>query len=52
MKVDIHVIEQGLLDRAAKGGIMEIAVIGTGMDGTPACATTRPIRRRVEEAPT
>ena len=27
------------LDRAAGGGIIEIRVIGTGKDGTPACAT-------------
>ena len=52
MKIDIHDIEQGLLDRAAKGGVMEIAVSGTGMDGTPACATTRPIKRKVIDAPT
>jgi hypothetical protein len=46
MKVDIHDIEQALLDRAAAGeGVVEIAVDGTGKDGTPACATV-PVTRR------
>ena len=47
MKIDIHDIEQELLDRAASGGTIEIRVVGTGKDGTPACATTRPISRRL-----
>ena len=46
MKIDIHDIEQALLDRAAAGGgVVEIFVNGTGRDGTPACATVPVIRR-------
>ncbi|TCT08133.1 DUF5990 family protein [Aquabacter spiritensis] len=42
MKIDIHDIAQDLLDRAAKSGeTLETTVIGTGKDGTPACATVR-----------
>ena len=48
MKIDIHDIERDLLDRAASGGgVIEIAVNGTGRDGTPACATVRPTGRRL-----
>jgi len=47
MKIDIHDMEQELLDRALRGGIIEITVSGTGKDGTPACATTRPIGWRI-----
>ena len=40
MKVDIHDIAADLLQQAAaNGGVVEITVPGTGMDGTPACAT-------------
>ena len=46
MKIDIHDLEQGLLDRAAAGGVVEITVDGTAKDGTPACATVPPLRRR------
>ncbi len=48
MKIDIHDIESDLLDRAAKGGgVIETTVNGTGGDGTPACATVRPTKRRL-----
>lgn len=48
MKIDIHDIPQDLLDRAAKGeGAVELTVNGTGKDGTPACATVRPVGRRI-----
>ena len=47
MKIDIHDLDSGLLDRAVKGGIIETSVIGTGTDGTPACATVRPTTRRL-----
>jgi len=48
MKIDIHDLEQALLDRAAAGqGVVEITVDGTGKDGTPACATVRAIARRL-----
>ncbi|ALH79257.1 MULTISPECIES: DUF5990 family protein [Sphingopyxis] len=48
MKIDIHDIEQRLLDEAPVGsGRIEISIIGTGKDGTPACATVQPMRRRM-----
>jgi hypothetical protein len=48
MKIDIHDTELRLLDDAAAGrGVVEISVEGTAKDGTPACATVRPIRRRL-----
>jgi hypothetical protein len=39
MKIDIHPIPQPLLDKAAKGKVLEAVINGTGKDGTPACAT-------------
>jgi len=48
MKIDIHDIASDVLDRAANGGgVIETTVIGTDKDGTPACATVRPARRRI-----
>jgi hypothetical protein len=48
MKIDIHDIEPELLNAATNdGGRIEISVIGTGKDGTPACATVRPTVRRL-----
>jgi hypothetical protein len=47
MKIDIHDTPPDLLDQAMKGGVLEIRIDGTGKDGTPACATVRPIGRRV-----
>ena len=48
MKIDIHDIDQALLDRAAAGaGVLEIVVNGTGKDGTPACATVRATKRQM-----
>ena len=48
MKIDIHDTEQALLDRAIAGeGVLEVVVNGTGKDGTPACATLRPLARRI-----
>jgi hypothetical protein len=50
MKIDIHDIGQDLLDRATNGGgVVETSVNGTGKDGTPACATLRPMGRRIAE---
>lgn len=50
MKIDIHDIATDLLERAAKGGgVIETKVVGTGADGTPACATVRPAGRRIVE---
>jgi hypothetical protein len=45
MKVDIHTIPRALLDRAAKGGVLEAVIAGRGKDGTPACATV-PLAKR------
>lgn len=48
MKIDIHDIPPALLDRATAGaGAITITVDGTERDGTPACATVRPLRREV-----
>jgi hypothetical protein len=48
MKIDIHDIAPDLLDRAMRGeGVIETAICGTGRDGTPTCATVRPMGRRI-----
>ena len=48
MKIDIHDIEQTMLDRAAANDqVIAITINGTGKDGTPACATVRPTGRRL-----
>lgn len=47
MKIDIHDIDVALLDAAAKGGVLEGTIDGTAKDGTPACATIKPVRWRV-----
>lgn len=50
MKIDIHDIDQDMLDTGANSGaIIETTIIGTGKDGTPACATVRPTGRRITE---
>lgn len=41
MKIDIHDIDQALLDRATAGGVLEGTINGTAKDGSPACATIR-----------
>lgn len=43
MKIDIHDIDRGLLDAAAKGGVLVGTIDGTAKDGSPACATIRPV---------
>ena len=46
IKVDIHDIDPDLLDRAIKdGGVVALSIVGTGKDGTPACATVQPTKR-------
>lgn len=40
MKIDIHTIPAALIARAKTGKVIEATIIGTGDDGTPACATT------------
>jgi hypothetical protein len=48
MKIDIHDIDPALLEGVpGPGGVIETTVVGTGKDGTPACATVAPIRRRL-----
>ena len=48
MKIDIHDTPQDLLDRAMAGeGAVELAVNGTGKDGSPACATVPVTGRRI-----
>lgn len=47
MKIDIHDIDRGLLDRAladsGAGGTLVATINGTAKDGSPACATIRPV---------
>jgi hypothetical protein len=47
MKIDIHDLEQDLLDKAIAGGIIETWIPGTDRQGAPACATVRPTARRI-----
>ncbi|WP_328799577.1 DUF5990 family protein [Sandaracinobacteroides hominis] len=50
MKIDMHHIESTLLDRAARAGVIETSVVGTGADGTAACATVRATEWRLLKA--
>lgn len=43
-KIDVHDIPPTLLDQARAGAVLEVGLPGRGRDGTPACATVRPIR--------
>lgn len=43
-KIDVHDITPALLDQARGGAVLEVGLPGRGKDGTPACATVRPIR--------
>ena len=43
MKVDIHEIEPALVERALAGAVLEGRLNGTANDGSPACATIRPV---------
>lgn len=43
-KIDVHDIPPVLLDRARAGVVLEVGLPGRGKDGTPACATVRPVR--------
>ena len=47
MKIDIHEIEPALLDAAMAGGVLEGTLNGTLPDGSPACATIRPVAWRI-----
>lgn len=43
-KIDIHDIPPALLDQARAGRTLEVVLPGKGKDGTPACATVRPLK--------
>lgn len=43
-KIDIHDIPPALLDKARAGATLEVVLPGRGRDGTPACATVRPVK--------
>lgn len=43
-KIDVHEIPPALLDQARGGSVLEVGLPGRGKDGSPACATVRPIR--------
>jgi len=43
-KIDIHDIPPALLDQARAGRVLEVVLPGRGKDGTPACATVRPLK--------
>ena len=48
MKIDIHDTPQPLLDRAMEGGgVLEFRIDGTAEDGTPACATVKPVNKSI-----
>ena len=47
MKIDIHDVDPALLDAAIAGGVLEATINGTAKDGSPACATVRPVTWRV-----
>ena len=50
MKIDIHDTDPALLDEATKGGILVLTVDGTAKDGSPVCATVRPVAKKVVAA--
>lgn len=47
MKIDIHDTDPALLDRAMQGGILAFTIDGTAADGSPVCATVRPVDRKI-----
>jgi hypothetical protein len=47
MKIDIDDTDQQLIDRAIAGGTLELVVNGTAEDGSPVCATIRPVTKRI-----
>ena len=47
MKIDIHDIDPALLDGAIAGGVLEGTINGTAKDGSPVCATIRPVTWRI-----
>lgn len=48
MKIDIHDSDPALIDQAIRdGGVIEFTIDGTARDGTPVCATIRPVAKRI-----
>lgn len=48
MKIDLHDTDQRTIDRALSGdGVLELRVNGTAGDGTPACATAKPVIKQI-----
>ena len=43
-KIDVHDMPPALLEAARRGAVLEVGLPGRGKDGTPACATVRPVR--------
>jgi hypothetical protein len=43
MKIDMHTIGSELVAAAERRNVLEVVVAGTGPDGTPSCATARPL---------
>ena len=43
MKIDIHDIDPALLDKAMQGAVLVGTINGTAKDGSPACATIKPV---------
>ena len=50
MKIDVHDTDPALLDEALRGGVLVYGVDGTAKDGSPACATVRPVIKRIVPA--
>jgi hypothetical protein len=50
MKIDIHDVDPALLEQAMAGQVLEGRLNGTARDGSPACATIRPVTWRVLQA--
>lgn len=47
MKIDLHDTDPALLDQVIRdGSILELSVAGTAKDGSPACATIKPVAKR------
>lgn len=44
MKIDVHTIPETMLDQAAGGRVLSAVFLGAGKDGTPACASVRPLQ--------
>jgi hypothetical protein len=47
MKIDIHDTDPALIERALQGAVLEGTVNGTAKDGSPACATVKPVTWRI-----